>query len=643
MVPKKLVPRAGLPLALAAAFSSPAFAQRTPTLQEVQVRATRFAEPEASLPLGVSVVTADEIRASGAASVGEALVRLLGLPGRQDLNNGGDFNIDLRGFGATADANQVVVVDGIRLTESDLSSPRVAGIPIESIERIEVLRGSGAVLYGEGATGGVIVITTKAGAGRRQANGATLYGAAGSHALRDLRASGTVSTANGFSLDAHAQKRETKGFRANSASDTEAGSVTGQWSNDWLRLGARAMHDDLDARLPGSLSAAQYAADPRQTNTPNDFGSIRQDVASVFASAELGAWQLALDAGQREKKVRSNFSGFPFAFDVDAHTYALRARHEGKLGGAGNILVLGVDRNTWERTSVTNASDADQTATALYVKDDVILAGGTRLSAGARTEKIDKESSGTTLADRQHAWEFGASHPMAAGWTVYARVGHSYRLANADEFTFTSTTPLRPQVSRDTEIGARWKHAADKLDARLYRSTLTDEIGFDPNAVNSFGFTGANINLDPTLREGLELDWSHAVTARLGLRANAIVRKASFRSGPNAGKDVPLVPRKALALRADWTPVAGHRLNAGVNWVSSQHPDFANACRMPSYTTADARYAWQFRPNAEVALGVTNLFDRKFFSQAFTCSAGVTGGIFPDPGRQVTASLRVQF
>jgi iron complex outermembrane recepter protein len=203
---------------------------------------------------------------------------------------------------------------------------------------------------------------------------------------------------------------------------------------------------------------------------------------------------------------------------------------------------------------------------------------------------------------------------------------------------------LKPQESKDSEVGARWTYAAGKLEARVFHSALTDEIGFDPNAINASSFfAGANVNFDPTLREGLELDWNHAVTERLGVQVNAIARRAMFRSGPYDGKDVPLVPRGSLAVRADWVFIAGHRLNAGVNWVSSQHPDFENACKIPSYATADARYAWQFFRNAEFALGVTNLFDHKYYTQAFGCAAGTTTSIYPEPGRQFTSSVRVQF
>jgi iron complex outermembrane receptor protein len=634
-------------LAAAASLSATSVLAQAPSLGETRVTATRFAEPEASLPLGVSVITADEIRAAGAGTVNDAIVRLLGVPGRQDLANGRDTSFDLRGFGATADSNQLVILDGIRLTEADLSSPRLAGIPIESVERIEVLRGSGAVLYGEGATGGVIVITTKAGSGRQQANGATLYGAGGSYGLREGRASATVSTPSGFSVDAHAQKRESEGFRANSGSTSDGGTLTGQWSNGWLRLGARYAEDMLDARLPGPLTAAQYQADPRQTTRPDDRGSIRGQNTSVFAQAELGPWQLAFDAGQREKKLRSLNRGYAFDYDVDTTTYGLRARHEAALGAVKNALVLGTDIVDWKRDVLgAFGSVATQQSRGFYAKDDVTLAGGTRFSLGGRTESIDKDnsSSGSGFTDSLNAWEFGVSQPFGGGWTGYARVGRSFRLANVDEFNYTSPgITLQPQRSSDVELGARWNYAAGKLEARLFRSEVSDEIGFDPNAAGPFGFPGANVNFDPTRREGLELDWSHALTAALGVRVNASVRQATFQAGPYAGMDVPLVPRQTLAVRGDWVPVAGHRLNAGVNWVSSQHPDFNNACRMPAYVTADARYAWQFQRNAELALAVTNLFDRKFYTQAFGCAGGQTTSIYPEPGRQLSASVRVQF
>lgn len=638
---------AALPLALSAVF--PAVAQTQ--LKEVVVTATRFPEPANSLPFGVSVISAADIQASGANSINEAVMKLLGVPGRLDTSGGNNYTLDLRGFGVTADSNQVVIVDGLRLNEGDLSSAGLASIPIESVHSIEVLRGTGAVLYGEGATGGVIIVTTKAGTGAQRTNAANLYAAAGSNGLQDLRA-GAVLASGGFSIDVSADDRRSDGHRVNFASETDSLSATGQWSNDWLRLGARVGRNSLHSGLPGSLTAAQYAANPQQANNTNQFGSSKKDNAGVFVEANTGDWQLAADANQRTKQYTSFSFGSLYGYDVDASNYSVRARHEGKLGGHANAFVVGYDKGDWDRVITQSAFTpigtlATASTSAIYLKDDLTLAStGTRLSIGWRTEKLEKTeaSSTSSLSDRQHAWDLGVSQPVAKDVTVYGRLGQSFRLPNVDEFSFTTPgLPLKAQTSRDLELGARWKLEAGQFEVRWYRNNLKNEIGYDPSGVGPFGPFGANINFDPTRRQGLELEARHALSPSLDLRLNAALRQAMFTSGAYAGNDLALVPKKTLSVRADWRPAPGHTLDTGVSWVSSQSPDFANACKMPSYATVDLRYAYQFK-NAEFALGIANLTDHKYYTQAFGCTAaGVTTSIYPEAGRTVTASLRLKF
>ena len=640
-------PRLGvLSLFLAAAFPSLAQTQ----LPEVVVSATRFAEPAASLPFGVSVITAEEIRASGATTVNEAVMKLLGVPGRLDTSGGNNYSLDLRGFGVTSDSNQVVIVDGLRLNEADLSTTGLSSIPIETVARVEILRGTGAVLYGEGATGGVIVVTTKAGLGLQRVNSAELYGAVGSHNLKDLRANATVA-AGGFSVDVAADDRRSDGHRENFASSAHGVAVTGQWRNDWLRLGARAGRNEQESGLPGSLTASQYAADPHQANSKTDFGNIKKDNAGLFAEATLGSWQVAADANQRTKKYTSVANDSPYGYDVDASNYSLRARNSSKIGASDNALVIGFDRDEWART-ITQSSftstgtKATSRSSALYMKDDFTFAStGTRFSVGGRTEQLKKAeaSSATDLKNRQNAWELGISQPVAADVTVYGRIGRSFRLANVDEFSFTNpNVALQAQTSRDMEVGSRWKLEHSQIDVRIYRSNLQHEIGYDPSGLGPYGPFGANVNFDATQRQGVELEARHAFNAAWGLRVNAALRKATFSEGVYAGNNLALVPKKTVAVRVDWRPAPGHSVDAGVNWVGTQNPDFANACTMPSYTTADVRYAYQFGA-AELALGVANATNHKYYTQAYGCTAGVTQSIYPEAGRIFTASLRYKF
>ncbi len=292
-------------------------------------------------------------------------------------------------------------------------------------------------------------------------------------------------------------------------------------------------------------------------------------------------------------------------------------------------LIVGYDKGAWERTITASAftpagTQAQADSSAWYVKNDVTLAAsGTRISVGWRTEALDKSeaSSATALNQRQHAWELGVSQPLGSGVTAYGRVGRSFRLGNVDEFSFTNpSVALQPQTSRDWELGARWKAQATALEARWYRSALRNEIGYDPSGTGPFGPFGANVNFDPTRRQGLELSLTQALSSTLDLHLNAAWRQAQFTSGVYAGNDVMLVPKRTLALRADWRPAADHSVGAGVVWVSSQSPDFANRCTIPSYATVDLRYAYTWR-NAEFALGIANLADHKYYTQAFGCTA----------------------
>jgi iron complex outermembrane recepter protein len=618
------------------------------SLPPVTVTATRFPAAAADLPFGVSVLSAGEIRSSGVATVNEAIMKLLGVPGRLDFYGGGDYGLDLRGFGGTADHNQVIVVDGIRINEADLGGTRLAGIAIDSVERIEVIRGSGGVLYGEGATGGVIVITTKAGRGAARTSQADVYAAVGSFALRDARAGGTL-VAGDFSIDAAANQRHTDNDRANFRSRTDGASVSGQWSSDGLRAGVRYAYDHVDGGLPGALSTAQYDADPHQSNSPLDFASVRNRRSGVFGEAVLGDWQIGLDAGWRSKSLSSSSGGFDYAYDTHASTYALRARHAATFDAYANSFIAGLDHGAWKRTVLgASGSESTQHSQAIYVKDELTLPVGTRLSAGWRTERVKKDNSSatTSLDERPNAWELGVVQPLGAGVSVYARYGRSFRLANVDEFGFTTPgLELKTQTSRDAELGLRWAYAGGRAELRAYRSALTNEIGYDPNAIgpsSAFGFNGANVNFDPTRREGLEFEVTQVLAANANLRINAATRRARFTAGTYQGNDVPLTPRHTLAVRADWSPAAGHRIDGGINVVSSQSPDFENACRMPRYTTADLRYAYQWS-QAEFAVGVSNLTNAKYYTQAFACEGGAVSAIYPEAGRGVTASVRLHF
>ncbi|WP_342617748.1 TonB-dependent receptor [Rhodoferax sp. GW822-FHT02A01] len=637
-----------LGVALCAAYSMGAEAQSVNLLREVVVTASRFSESVDALPYGVSVITAQEIEASGATSVSEAIMKILGVPGRLDTSGGNNYAVDLRGFGQTSDSNQVVILDGRRLNEQDLSGTNMGIIPIESVQRIEVIRGNAAVMYGEGATGGAILISTKAGQGVERHNAAVVSASTGSYGLQELRTSATVA-AGAVSLDVAGSERKSDGHRDNFASTNNNLDATVQWSNDWLRVGAQAARNLLHSGLPGSLTAAQYDADPHTAKSMVNYGQIKSEVYGVFAEAILEDWKLGFDYGERNKKQAYYSPSYYSDANVDAISANLRARNERKGETFANVFTVGADMGDWKYDDLA-PSKARSQSNAIYITDDIsYLPSGTRLSLGVRNETVKKTRDGvaTGVDDSQTAWDVGLTQDLGQGVHVYGRTGQSFRFANVDEINFvTPGTSLKPQTSKDVELGARWQYAKGRAELRWYRSDLNNEIGYDGTAIgpNSvFGYDGANVNFDPTRREGVEFEGRHDISTSVALRVNAAARQARFVSGQYADKDVALVPAHTAGLGLDWKVAAGHLLNFGVNWVSSQSPDFANKCTMPSYTTVDARYSYSMK-SAEFALGVSNLGDTKYYTQAYGCTAaGVTTSIYPEAGRAVTATAKLKF
>ncbi len=311
-------------------------------------------------------------------------------------------------------------------------------------------------------------------------------------------------------------------------------------------------------------------------------------------------------------------------------------------------VVAGIDLTRWAR-SVGFAPDTSsnrQQSRAVYLRDELTWDGAhhARLAAGVRREKVGKDdvSAFATLDEDASftAWELQGSFDPAASLTLFAKGGRSFRVPNADENGYRSSTAgLKVQTSRDIELGATVGGKALGATVRAFRHALADEIFYDPTLSNFFG---ANTNLDPTERKGVELDVHAALARNLRLVAHLQHVKARFTAGPNDGRDMVLVPRNIASARLSWTPPGGHSADVGAQWVDRQRygSDFTNDCAalMPSYTTLDARYARQVGA-WEFAVSGLNLTDRQHFSQAFFCRAA----IYPSDGRQVKVSARYDF
>jgi iron complex outermembrane receptor protein len=647
-----------LAAAISFCFAAPAaLAQTTAELAPVTITGARFDADPSLAPIGATVITADEIRRAGASDVNAAIRKIGGVYGRQSLTGSPDFGLDLRGFGTNSAQNMVIVLDGVRLSENELSNTILSTIPVDSVERIEITRGGASVLYGDGATGGVINIVTKRPSQR--AGSGSVFVEGGQLGAGEARATMAQSWAN-LAADVAVGHQRTDNYRDNNEFKQTQLSGGLQWHDDAGRVGVRYEGARQDSRLPGSLTEEQFNANPRQTLTPNDYGSLDSDRLTAFGEYRVYGHDVAADLSYRKKTVDSLyvFSSGPSAssYETKQWQFSPRVRKLGAVRGMVNELVVGADFTKWERTTESSfsAADAEQKSKAIYVRDelrfDPVHEG--RISAGVRRELFDKKfrdplgfsSTAYDTTQGLNAWEVQLSYMPVRGLTVFGKAGQSYRMANADENAATpvANQVLRPQKSKDLELGASYAMgAASKVTARIFRSNLTDEIFYDPTVLPF----GANANLDPTKRQGFELDAEQRIAADWSVSAHYQYVDAKFRAGVNHGKQMALVPENTVTARLSWIPANGQSADVGVQWVDDQRygEDFANTCsgKIPSYATLDARYARKFG-QWEFALSGQNLTDKRYFSQGFYCIYG-NSGIYTADGRQLKLSARYDF
>lgn len=648
-------PRAAA-LAIAALFLS---ASAVADEAAVIVSASRFADADPRVPANITVITREDIRSTPAFDLPAVLRNAAGVGVRTLYGSlGVDASIDLRGFGETAASNTLILLDGQRLNPIDMGSVSWSAIPLESIQRIEIIRGAGTVLYGDRASGGVVnIVTDKSGRPRAAATAS-----AGSFGHRGLDAHGAAGNDRGyFNLFAHAA--EADGWRRNSQQDQQA--LSGRAG---LYLGAGEVFVDWAAYrdasgLPGYLASAAYRTDPRSTAMP--FDRQRRDGYRLRPGVKLpltDALTLEAEVSSEREDQHANYASFGSrsdrAKDMLSLTPRLRWRHG--LGGLASETVFGLDYYDGDVDagySTAPRQSAAQTSAAAYFQNTTGLSEAWAVTLGARSQRMAQEARQDAYAPwfspamdgaatrRRNAWDLGASY-NGQGWRAYGKLGTTFRFANTDElfgydpilFVPVFAGNLRPQHGSIGEIGGSFDLAPVQGRASLYRMRLKDEIGYD-------GALGANVNFDPTRRQGLEAELGWRIAERFRMRLAYAYTDAEFVSGPYDGRRVPLAPRDKATLQLTWDAGRAGSYSAVANYVGARRysGDFSNVRgRLAGYTTLDLQAAWNLKPWT-VTARLLNAFDRRYAPYAGYSPWIADHYFYPADGRSFHLSARYDF
>ena len=624
--------------------------------EPVIVTATRFEDRYLDKPVNVSIIAAEDIKNSTARTVPELLRQLPGIRTR-DSSGSPNKQVDMRGFGISGDQNTLVLLDGVRISENEQTTVNWVGIPLNAIERIEILRGSGAVLYGGGATGGTINIITKTPVpGQRSAS---IYGGAATYGTSEAGVGANLA-GESVGLRFNASYLDSDNYRDNNELRQKNALADLRWAGNRASVSLKAGADEQKLRLPGALSEAQIAANPRQAATPQDFSNRTGGFLNVGGAWAAGAGDLAADLGYREKNIHASIIGSPIDSDTSVWSFSPRLKLPHQLGGWRHHLVVGVDWDDWSflnKTSVfgqPREPDAFQRNQAVYLQNSTAIGDAWNLSLGGRLHRV--EYGVTDLANPSQsdertrnltAYEIGVRYRASAALSPYAKIGTSFRVPNVNDVynLFTGVVSLlEPQTSHEQEIGVDIRYGPGTFRLALYHMTIDNELYFDPAA-----FT--NRNLPPTRRQGVEAEGKWRFARSFDLFVNYTYAVSEFRSGsiggvPIAGNEVPLVPRHAANAGAGWAFAPRARADIVASYVGEQvfDADETNTFgrRMPAYTVVDLKltYAnggWLF------GAGVKNLFDEQYFSYGVYDSFTPTYFAYPQPERSVFVTAQYSF
>ena len=586
---------------------APAFAQSAPkaaTLDPVAVTASRNPQPIADLLADLTVIGADEIQRSGAQSLPELLQRQ---PGVEITMNGGPGSTSGAFLRGANRGQTLVLIDGLRVGASSVGATSLEAIPLDQIERIEILRGPASSLYGADAIGGVIQVFTK------QAEGSTFVpNVAAGYGTYDTRnANAGLRGALGplrFSVQAGGTRSAGYNAIVNPANFSYNGDADGY----------AAENAGLNAVLPwakGQEVAVQFFRN--RLNNQFDGGPGFDDRTittleawSVASRNQLGErWLSTLTAGEGSDDSVSQtvYGDAPFRTTQSQFTW----QNDMTLPLGALTLVL-------ERREEHLATDAEfavndrdtNSATAVYqLRRDAVA-----LQANLRHDR-SSQYGGRTTGGVALGYRFSPAWRVTAGYST----GFKAPSFNDLYYPLFSNPNLLPETARNTEVGAYWTAAAGAVrwEARAlgYYNQVDDLIVFQcdaefncrPNNVDRATLKGVTLGLDFAWRDT-------RVKASLDLQ------------DPENDATGALLPRRARRHGALQVLQQLGPVQFGVEFVASslRYDDAANMVTMGGYGIVNLTADWPFAKGWSLLVRGNNVFDKNYQLAADYSTGGAT-------------------
>ena len=641
-------------------------------LDPIVVTPTRYKDPSLNVAGNITVITEDQIRESQAKYVPDILRKEAGIVVSDFLGNGKTTRVDMRGFGDSANQNVLVLVDGRRTNQIDLSGADWTQIDIDNIEKIEIARGPHSVLYGDNATGGVINIITKS--GKKEGYEAGVKAAAGSYAYKSFK--GHVSGGSDF-MDFYASTSSTynKGRRINNHLETV--DYTASFTikpEDCARLRvSTAYHKDWYG-LPGAVKPMDINAIGRRGSISPDNRGKTEDwfimgTPELELSTDFGDILISGDFMARTRHTSAIFYS-QWGNSINKHriwTVGLTPKiaFSQELFNVKNRFMAGVDyydNTDMIHSGLESAVDVikiRKDTLGAYVQDTIELPCSLILNVGGRAEKAYYNFNQDAIlrtTDKnepfEYAYEAGLTYKYNDKSSVYARYSRSYRLPATDEWYASLyidyfsglvagglNTDLKPQTAHNYEIG--FKENSSKyigLKGDFYVMPVKDELYYDP-------ITYKNDIYGNTLHSGLDLEANFYLSDIAKVFGAYSYQKSYFVGGTFAGNDIPLVPKHKFSAGFELTYMDCLNLIFVSTFVGDRYFINDQLNEMPKlkhYLVHDLKMSYK-KYGVEIFCALNNILDAEYSEYGALDFTRTMPGYYPSPRRNFTMGMSYKF
>lgn len=599
-----------------------ASSETTEVLEEssapVVVISKKIKVSEVGAPFASEVYTKKEIQQSHAKDIYEFLNTQTSVTAMPSYGNPFTQAIDMRGYGlGYGYQNTVVTVNGRRLNTMDQVPQLLSSIPIDSIEKIEIIKGTGSVEYGDGANAGAINIITK------DYEGAVIKSYVGDNGLW-FGSLGVGVKEEKFSISGYIDDYSHDGFKQVSNDGTKDESWNRNKSIkatvtpiEELTLNIGKTFSKMNMIYANSLTLTQYEQNPYSiplTGYNNQYMS--SDVLNYGFNYKLTD-KISLDAQMfNEDKI----SKYPtWRADYDNNSYDVKINYTD-----GNFKALvGVQAFDSERVDTFHQYFTKENF-GIYSKADYTLDRST-FSVGARNESIKYTYHDATLdlkdTSSSNAYDIGYNYKLTSNTSVFTNFNRSFQAPDVDRFFDYNTYQFNGFIDTmkvDTlNVGFNYLTSSHKFKTTLFYSWIDNEIYYNNDYHTTSLWSGTNTNLKETEKRGIEIYDKYNFLSNIFTVFNYSYVNTEIiddgLSGAFNGRPVPGVSPHNVKISLGYNPIKPVTLLLSDTYKSSTYAidDFAGKYgKMESYHVTDfsATYAYK---NYEFFAKINNIFDEK--------------------------------